>query len=484
MQSRRDQVQAHLFVVSRLTSSMVRADPNAPDTPLGRTSRGGIIGLILMLAIALVAVLYGLIVSGGASAWQKPGTLVVVKNAGGRFLYVGGQLHPVLNETSAKLLAGNQFNVNDVDANSLAGVPRGEPIGIFGAPDFLPAPADLARGSWLACGAQQATQSGTSVPQLTLAIGLAGVGRLLSQREGILVSGADNAVYLLWNGQRLRVNGAAGALQALGYDTATPFAVTAAFLDALPAGPDLAAPDVPGRGAAGPVLAGRPTRIGQLFSGVNNQHYLLLREGLVPLTQTLYDLLNGDPVTQQVAYGGGPVTPSPIGPEDLAAHQAPATLTAQLTHDGALPATPPVSVLVTAGQGVCGQVQPGTSPTTSVALVPAAAVVGQVPARQPGVVASCRGADRIAVRPGAGALVRALSTGGASHSTSYVVTDGGVKYPVPSDTAVTQLGYDPANEVQLPDTLLSLLPTGPSLDPAAASSGAVVMPATSPGCGA
>jgi hypothetical protein len=221
-----------------------------------------------------------------------------------------------------------------------------------------------------------------------------------------------------------------------------------------------------------------------LFSGVNNQHYLLLREGLVPLTETLYDLLRGDPRTQQVAYGDGPVTPLPIGPQDLAAHQPPATLTTQLTHNGALPATPPVSLPVPAGQGVCGQVQPGTSPTTSVALVPAAAVAGQSPATGPGVVASCRGADRIVVRPGAGALVRALSTGGTSHSTSYLVTDAGVKYPVPSDAAVTQLGYDPASEVELPDTLLSLLPTGPSLDPVAASSGAVVMPAASPGCGA
>jgi type VII secretion protein EccB len=298
-----------------------------------------------------------------------------------------------------------------------------------------------------------------------------------------LVTGPDNSVYLLWNGQRLHVNAAGGGLEALGYGTGTPFPVTAAILNALPAGPDLAAPDVPGRGGAGPVLAGRPTKIGQLFSGANNQHYVLLSEGLVPLTQTLHDLLNGDPRTQQVAYGGGPVTPAQIGPEDLAAHQAPATLTTQLTHNGALPVTPPVALPVTSGQGVCAQVQPGTSPTTSVALVPAAAVVGHTPATGLGVVASCQGADLIAVRPGAGALVRALSTGGASHSTSYLVTDAGVKYPVPSDAAVTQLGYDPTTEVELPNTLLSLLPTGPSLDPAAASSGAVVMPAAAPACG-
>lgn len=38
MQSRRDQVQAHLFVMSRLASGMLRAEPDAPDTPTGRTT--------------------------------------------------------------------------------------------------------------------------------------------------------------------------------------------------------------------------------------------------------------------------------------------------------------------------------------------------------------------------------------------------------------------------------------------------------------
>ncbi len=40
MRSKRDQVQAHTFMMGRLTSGMLLADPDAPESPLGRTSRG------------------------------------------------------------------------------------------------------------------------------------------------------------------------------------------------------------------------------------------------------------------------------------------------------------------------------------------------------------------------------------------------------------------------------------------------------------
>lgn len=40
MQNRKDQVQAHQFVVARLTAGLLRADPDAPETPLRRTNRG------------------------------------------------------------------------------------------------------------------------------------------------------------------------------------------------------------------------------------------------------------------------------------------------------------------------------------------------------------------------------------------------------------------------------------------------------------
>ncbi|MDH6116818.1 type VII secretion protein EccB [Kitasatospora sp. GAS204A] len=471
MQSRRDQVQAHLFVMSRLASGMLRAEPDAPDTPHGRTTRGAVIGIALGMAACAGVGVFGLISPGVSTSLPKAGTLVMVKETGARYLYLGGALHSVLNETSAKLLAGDQMTMQQVGQASLAGVTRAAPVGIVGAPDGLPPAAQLDGGAWLACGVSKPGQSGGATPQLALAVGAQDEGDQLSATQGALVATPDGGSYLLWDGQRLKVDTANGALQALGYAQATPTPVTASFLNALPAGSELTAPVIDGRGTAGPSLAGAPSKVGQLFAGPSGEHYVLTGSGLVPLTNTLLALLRGDPRTQHDAYGGGAVTVATIGPEDLAAHTA-----AGVKPSTALPADPPQLVTPGQGQGVCADTHPGAgSPVTSVSIVDAAAVAGLVPPPQPGVVPTCTQADLIAVRPGGGALVRALS-GGGNGTTDYLVTDAGVKYPIPSAAVVKSLGYAAVSPTAVPDGLLTFLPTGPSLDPSLLANGGVVNP--------
>ncbi|MET9469905.1 type VII secretion protein EccB, partial [Streptomyces sp. NPDC006544] len=321
MQSRRDQVQAHLFVVGRLGAGMLRAEPDAPDTPTGRTNRGVRTGLYIGIAIAVVVGLYGVISPGGATGWRKPGTLVVVKKTGARYLFLGGELHPVLNQSSARLLAGEKMVVTEVAEKSLKGAPRGGPVGIVGAPDGLPAAGELSADGWLACGLRPPA-AGAGAPQIALAVAMAGQGAALTDQQGVLVATPDGERYLLWQGQRLRLDTANRAPAALGYGAATPFPVSAAFLNTLPAGPDLAAADVPGRGGPGPVLAGHPTTVGQLFTGPGGEAYVLAQEGLQALTRTGFELLRGDPRTQREAYAGAPATATSVGAADLAAHPA------------------------------------------------------------------------------------------------------------------------------------------------------------------
>lgn len=475
MQSRRDQVQAHLFVVSRLAAGMLRAEPDAPDIPTGRTTRGIKTGLFLGIAVALGVGVYGMIKPGGATSWRKPGTMVVVEETGARFLYLDGALHPVLNQASAKLVAGDKMVVKQVSEKSLAGYPHGGPLGILGAPDALPSSADLSTEGWLACGIQVPTASGAPTPRLALSIGAHKKARPLTESQAALIAAPDGTQYLLWAGQRLRVDTANGALRALGYASETPYAVTTAYLNTLSAGPDLRAPDVPGRGSNGPALAGRPTKVGQLFTGPAGEQYLLSANGLTPLTTTLFDLLRGLPETQHDAYAGAPVVAEPIGAADLASHQvaAPAGW-------AGLPAEPPMITTAVRGQSLCTEVRSTSAGTlTVVVLVDAASVVGRTPTAQPGVTRACTEADLILVRPGGGALVRALSGGGAG-TTEYLVTDDGVKYPLPSAAAAKKLGYSATRGVAVPDSLLTLLPTGPSLDPAVLAQGGVEGNVTEP----
>ncbi len=98
-------------------------------------------------------------------------------------------------------------------------------------------------------------------------------------------------------------------------------------------------------------------------------------------------------------------------------------------------------------------------------LVFATPPVGVPPALgMPGVSAGPAGADLISVVPNGGALVRPQAAPGVGGSSLFLVTDAGVKFPVPSATAASALGYRAGQAAALPAALLGLLPTGPALD--------------------
>jgi type VII secretion protein EccB len=477
MQSQRDQVQAHQFVMGRLTSGIMRVEPDAVRSPTSRTLRGSVGGLVLAGLIAAGGLVYGLVKPGGNAAWAKNGTLVVVKDTGADFIFLGGALHPVLNETSAKLLAGDQMTVADVSSSSLAGAPVGAPVGIVGAPAELPPASALTAAPWLACVTGPSADSTSSTPTLTLAVGegsggsTQAPGTQLTADQGLLVQTPDGTDYLLWQGERLRVATSDGVLAALGYTSTTPYPVSATFINTLSAGPDLAPLPVAGLGAAGPELSEQPTKYGQLFTGLAGTHYVLTEAGLEPLTPLQYALLLGDPAIQAQAYGGRTVAVGTVGAQDLQQHLVAAV-------PGALPEQPPTPVSVGSAQELCAEtIVTGAQPAFAVGLLPAGSVVGTAPALEPGDQAACAGADYIDVPPGRAALVRGMS-GGDNGLTEYLVTDDGVKYPMPSAVIAVALGYT-SPVVPVPTSLLTLLPTGPSLDPTLVASGAIAQPQAS-----
>lgn len=250
--------------------------------------------------------------------------------------------------------------------------------------------------------------------------------------------------------------------------------MSAAFLDALVTGPDLATPKVDGRGTAGPELGGRATRIGQVFrvvAGSGNQEYLLQKDGLHPVTDTQSALLLGDPDTRKKAYDGGAPNVATIDVSDLRAHQAPGSAGTDPSVAG-LPDTPPSALSLPAGESVCAQVDPadGQVRVTSV-RVAESALFPAAQADPTALTAACVNVDRVVARPGHGALVRALgAAGGTVGDTTFLIGDDGVKYRIPDSNALAALGYGGATPVKVPSTLLSMLPTGPELSAQAASS--------------
>ncbi|MGW1275122.1 type VII secretion protein EccB, partial [Streptomyces sp. NPDC002491] len=240
MQSKRDQVQAHAFAMSRLTSGMLLADPDAPESPLARTTRGALIGVLVAVLVAAGALVYGLVSPGDDTSWRSPGTLIVNRDTGGRYLYLDGRLRPVRNYSSALLIGAGDLKTTDVRGASLRGTPVGAPVGIPGAPDSVPSAKDLDGGAWHVC-----STPGSDDPTATaLVAGAPVASRPVTDGQALVVSGPDRVEYLVWRGSRLRLDKASGALVSLGYGSVAPRPVSAAFLDALAPGPDLAAPAV------------------------------------------------------------------------------------------------------------------------------------------------------------------------------------------------------------------------------------------------
>ncbi|MDN3354810.1 type VII secretion protein EccB [Actinomadura sp. DC4] len=480
MQSRRDQVQAHLFVMGRITSGMLRADPDAPESPQGRTNRGTVAGIVVAVLLCAAAFVWGLISPGKSNSWRDSQSLIVDQDTGASYLYVDGRLRPVRNYASARLIGGTKMKTRKVRTKSLNGAPHGQPVGIIGAPDALPSPGDLSQNPWAVCSGTGDT--GTNAPITTLAVGVSGAeDSPLTAGEGMLVIGPDSAVYLVWQGSRLRLNQKGGAMSALGYAGRLPAPVSAAFLDALPAGPDLTAPAIPGMGTAGPVLDGHASRVGQVFRvgviGSDPRYYQLRQNGLTEVSATVADMLLADAQVRRLAYGGRSTSAVPLAPDALNQHLAPAD---QASSVSAMPETPPRLVDRGVGEDACVRIAPGgTGPRVSVVLATRASLglVAQAPT-----ATACVPVERITVPPGGGTLVRALAAdGGTGAATTYLVTDTGTKFRVATSSDLVALGYSAGEAVALPSPLLAMVPSGPELSSAAAESG--TSPATTEPCG-
>ncbi|MEV0679415.1 type VII secretion protein EccB [Actinosynnema sp. NPDC050436] len=459
MQSRRDQVQAYFFVVGRLVAAVVHGRPDVLQQPNRRLNTGTFLGVVVAAVLMGVFGIYGLFVPGGNNSWRQPGAVVMNEATGARYVFLDGRLRPVLNYSSARLAAGRSGDgrIHSVAQSSLSGTPVGQPIGIPGGPDALPASDALDTGPWAVCA--HPPEAGQPNPvAVTVLIGQ-GAERALTDRQALLVRGPDRVDHLVWRGKRHRLPGRT-EVEALGYGGAGPTAVTAAWLNPLPQGRDLAVPETPGTGQPGPVIDGRRSVVGQVYRVGNpalgtDQLYLVRGDGVAPLTRTGAALLLTAPFTGR-AYPGASARPVEVGPAALTGVPVSGS-GPDLAAD--LPPEPPELVQPSPEALACAHFTPGGTGQSGVAvgLLPAAVVTAKaVP-----VAAHVAGttADRVSVPAGRGVLLRDRSGAGVVH----LVTETGVRYPLADTAAVSALGYSEQAAVPVDAGLLALLPPGPLL---------------------
>ncbi len=457
MKSRRDQVQAHAYVVGRLTSALVHGEPDAPESPMRRTTLGSFGGIMLGTLAVAAFLIWGLISPASNAAVFKAGEMVVVKQTESRYIYARGELHPVLNWSSAMLLLNGNTTMTSVPATALGRVPQGHPLGIPGAPDTLPAATAVNTGSWLVC-----SQASGGRPLVSLAIGDRAAVSPVPPGHAIIVQSSDGSRYLLYGERRMRLD-APWIAGALGMGRVPVIHVSAAWLNAVPAGADLQPLPVADRGAPGPVLGGRSTRVGQVLADSNigsaSQFYLVVADGVTPITATQAAVLITDPATI-VAYRDAMATPEPVSPAAIStAH----VVDEVLPDAGSAPPAPPTGYEAIRPEVPCMDyaASDGSQPLLvfGAPLAGAPAALGMT-----NVTVSPQSAGLIEVAPGGGALVRPQAAPGVSATSLFLVTDEGVKYPLPSATAAAALGYEARRAAQMPAALLGLLPTGPALD--------------------
>jgi type VII secretion protein EccB len=354
-----------------------------------------------------------------------------------------------------------------VSAQSLAGTPVGTPIGIPGAPDAPPDPGSLSTRPWTVCLrlSDESQQAPTAVLMVTEP-----AGAPLDAKQAVLVSGPDNAEYLLWQGHRYRLAGDAVA-RALGYDGVAPLAVPAGFLNPIQAGRDLAAPSIPGTGSSGPVIDGTPTEVGQVVKAHNaaigsDALYVVRTDGLARLNQTTEALLLAATSTR-TAYPHGDVHVVTVDSGALTGIEV--SSTDDLV--SGYPSSPPVLANATLNSTASPCVRfavsaTGTAPQASLLTVSAAAIGSQ--AVSTGAAAGGTTVGEVLIPKGTGVLAKDLPVAGAAAGAEYLVTDLGMKFPLSDQSVADALGYSQTAAVDVPNQLLALLPTGPVLDRTAA----------------
>jgi type VII secretion protein EccB len=409
----------------------------------------GVVGVVAALVAAVVA---------PRPDWRRQ-DLVVGRSSGALYAVAHDpdRLVPVANAVAGRLVlgalrpTGGQVAVPVlVDDDVLAGAPRTAAAAVAGAPAVDP--GRTVAPHWAICDETAAVPGG---PRLLGTTVLAGVqpGSAVDSADGVLLVVPGGSTWLVAGGYRHRVDpGDAAVRSALGLASGVPRPASAGLVSALPEGPRLDTPAVPDVGAPGPV--GVPGRVGDVLisrpAGGAPRYFVTLVGGLQEVPPLAADVLG--------AASGKPVVE--IGPEVVAAVPAvhPLDLAGWPSVAPRLrePAEAPAACWTWSGE-------PGADPGGGVHL-------GRMPAAGgPVALARADGAgdalDAVAVGPGGAVLATAQGVP-AGTGALWMVSAAGVAHGVPDDASAAALGITAA--APAPEAALRLLPTGPSLDVAAA----------------
>ncbi len=289
MQTQRDHVHAHQFMMGRLSSALVLGDPSGAEVPGRRALNGLLLGILIAVLVVAGFGVYGWIVPGGSKAYRERGLILVEKETGSRYVYVDGRLHPAVDLPTALLWQGPAAKVKLISRASLAGVPRGQALGIPGGPRDVPAPESFVAGPWLVCLPGRPGGPVPRGPGLAINLDPHAPSAPIPPERLSAVRAPGGRVHLITQGRRFRVTDDA-VLVALGVSAGDAIPAAGSWLSQLPAGPDLAPAAIADQGRTGPRVGDRSYDVGTLFRRTagagGEQFFVLRRDGLAALSET------------------------------------------------------------------------------------------------------------------------------------------------------------------------------------------------------
>lgn len=412
---------------------------NVPQSSPGRLWRNSLAVGCALTIIALTGCLFL------SRLWPQPGLgdarIVMGRASGALYVKVADTWHPVLNLASARLIAATDANPRPVAESALTRTKRGPMLGIPGAPGLI-APALRAQESrWTVCDSAGGTAVLLGADSPASRIG-GGQALLVAVRTG-------GPAYLLYRGRRALVNLTDRAVvRTLRLPDRAPRIVSQTLLNAVPEGPPITAPRLPGAGTpAGPWLPGfRVGTVLRITRAAGDEYYVVLTAGVQRISQVVADLLRFE-VSAEVATADPGLLRTAPTVDTLPVSGIPEQV----------PSDP-------GGSTWCAVWNPVASGPPDIEFLadprpPATAAVRLVQADGPGPAV-----DAFSLAAGHSAYVATQSRvgNGTRVDTRYLVTDTGVRFAIHDDEVAHLLGL-PAAPAPAPWPVLAALPCGPEL---------------------
>ena len=468
----RHQVTGWRFVMRRIASGIALHDTRMLVDPLRTQSRAVLMGVLILITGLAGCFVFSFIRPSGSAGNNA---VLADKSTAALYVRVGDELHPVLNLTSARLIVGRPVNPTTVKSSELDRFPRGNLIGIPGAPERMVQNTSH-DANWTVCDAVSGTSRAAHSTGVTMIAGppdsSGARATTLSSDHAILVD-SGTGTWLLWDGRRSQIDLAdhavIGAL-GLGANVPAPRPIAQGLFNAIPEAPPLTAPAIPNAGA--PPAFSVPAPIGAVVvsyglqpqdktSSDTMRYYAVLPDGLQPITPVLATILrntNSYGLQQPPRLGADEVAKLPVS-RMLDTERYPGQ---QVNPVDA--ARDPVTCAYWS--------KPAGAATSTLRLLSGSALPAPEAVRTLDLVSAANGATRVALAPGSGYFTQTVGGGASAPAAGslFWVSDTGVRYGIDTEgaesnghgKAIEALGLkEPA--VPIPWSMLTLFATGPAL---------------------